>query len=149
MHQHFGRIHDANKLADVTAIGLELAHANEVANVVENPARSLLWLYPRLVLAFARIGARDTLLDFCCWGTPWQKRTRLTGTLRDLPTIGKTCGAHWSAHCSISGKRHIPLVGKAKDGRFLTSIAQPYPPGLCDDIASLVLAGLHRGAALQ
>ena len=143
------KVQQANRLVTVTALGLELAHSCGAASVLENPHRSRLWEIPRLLAALQRIGAASVFLDYCCWGERWQKRTRLAGTLRGLRSLQRACAGRWTEVCSISGLRHISLVGKDASGVFWTLGAQPYPHALCDDIAALVNAGLDAGTALH
>ena len=81
------RVDEANQLATVTAMGMEIAFANRAATVLENPCRSRLWRLKRIITALARIGAILIQLDYCSFGAPWQKRTTLAGTLKGLSKL--------------------------------------------------------------
>ncbi len=94
---------------------------------VENPDSSQLWsravawdLYPRV------------RLDYCQYGKPWRKRTRIVSCGLDLSPLGRRCQG---------GHKHFILCGGA--GIPYTRLAEPYPARLCKEWA-ILLAPLRR-----
>ena len=81
------KVDDGNRFAVITAIGLELGRTSGSFGVCENPWKSFLWAQPRLCTATARLGLEDFVFDFCQFGEPWQKRTRLRGDLPGLDEL--------------------------------------------------------------
>ena len=78
-----------NHVAHVTAVGIEVGHPSGTAAVVENPWKSFLWRQPRLEAALDFIAAAEVHFDFCQYGEPWQKRTKLRGTHPALHELEK------------------------------------------------------------
>eukprot|EP00974_Lingulodinium_polyedra_P125500 11194767-Lingulodinium_polyedra.AAC.1 len=76
----------------------------------------------------------------------WRKRTRLLFAHVDLTPMARRCAGHGT--CSATGKKHRVLSGQAADGRWWTSIAEPYPRalarGLTQRFADSVVAANHR-----
>ena len=97
----------------------------------ENPWLSFLWWIPSIQSLRSEWGVGFWLLDFCVFGTPWRKRTRiLTNTqLRGQRTLCPGC------------KRHQLLRGRsAVHKQSWTKLAEPYPFKLASTIA-MVLTG--------
>ena len=84
------KVDDGNRFAVVTAIGLEIGRAAGSYGIAENPWRSFLWSQPPIIVATKRLALEDYILDFCQFGEPWQKRTRLRGDLPGLSTLART-----------------------------------------------------------
>ena len=110
-----------NYLTDLTAYLVRLAHQNHVHFAIENPRRSMLWSVPSIRDSLADSGGFYVIVDFCMYGTPWQKSTAIATSLPALASLEKRCRCR--NVCSRSGTPHIPLIGKAEDGRWLTSHA--------------------------
>lgn len=114
--------------------------AGGIPVVTENPQGSLIWKLP-VFAKMAHDGAvQEVTLDFCAFGAPWRKSTRLWSAHCALKPLERRCGGTlgW---CHM-GKRHIRLSGRAPDGRLLTKIAEPYPR----DFARLAAASLAAAA---
>ena len=91
---------------------------------LENPATSRCWLMPRLRALLPKVSS--ILLDFCCFGEAWRKRTRIIHQGISLASLEILCsGTH--GNCSRTGKPHLHLKGIAPNGQFWTLTAQPYP----------------------
>ena len=88
----------------------------------------------------------DVRVDFCGFGTPWKKSTRLRGTLIGLRIVERVCRG--GSVCCFSGRRHVVLKGKDKHGRYRTLVAQPYPQSLCAALALLVSSAVANGTGL-
>jgi hypothetical protein len=99
-----------------------------VACGFENPNNSRMWRVPALAKLCHQPGAVGHVCDFCQYGSPFRKRTRvvLWGT-GECSSIKLTCaGSHGC--CSASGRPHQIIKGFAADGRTLLSqVAEPYP----------------------
>ena len=136
------RLKEANLLADLTCKIIMMITALHGFFVVENPYYSKLWKYPPIINALTQTRAAIVHVTFCRYRTPWQKPTKLAGTLPGLKSLECFCRGRGGL-CEYTGLAHIPLVGKTADGRWQTRVAEPYPTGLCDDIANLVLGCAH------
>ena len=120
--------------------------------VVENGVRTRLWEIAELKEAFDVTEAETAITDYCCWGldsvngprSPWQKTTRLTGTLPGLPSLGRRCGGQ--RHCPRLGKNHVALAGRDATGTLRTTLAEPCPVELCAAVADLAAAHAARPA---
>ena len=87
--------------------------------------------------------ARPSVVDFCAYKTPWRKRTRLlSGHVdpADLSRLTQRVCQGRKGFCSLQQQNHFALTGKGPGNRPWTLIAQPYPPGLCVDLAHLLSA---------
>ena len=113
--------------------------------VLENPSTSWLWSLPG-ALALARLyNVRDVDVDFCAFGTPWRKRTRLRFCHLDLSGLQEArCSGR--GICSFSKCPHKVLEGKDAAGRFWTHVAEPYPRGLCLELARAYKQALRNKA---
>ena len=92
----------------------------------ENPWLSFLWWIPSIQSLRSELGVGFWLLDFCAFGTPWRKRTRiLTNTqLRGQRTLCPGC------------KRLQLLRGRSGEHKqSWTKLAEPYPIRLASTIA--------------
>ena len=78
---------EGNHFAAISALGLEVGALGGAFGVLENPWRSFLWGQPCVARALTRLGFDDVILDFCQYGTAWQKRTRLRGDLPGLKSL--------------------------------------------------------------
>lgn len=130
--------HDAEKvrigncLMRFTASVLALCARNVIPCAAENPHSSRLWEAPAM-LALARLPSYRTIhTDFCMFGQPWRKRTRVVSTWVDLSLASRCCSG--TTVCDRTGRPHVPLRG-TRDGVFLTRLAEPYPRHLCDLLA--------------
>ena len=74
--------------------------------------------------------------DFCQWSKPWRKRIRFLSFFMDLSAAERRCTSG-NGICTRTGKPHMILCGR-QDGRFLTSIAEPYPSRLCSKLCVCV-----------
>ena len=97
---------------------------------VENPFLSFLWDLECWIRLGSRESTSSLILDYCCCGAPWRKRTRIftSSHLR-----GQRC------LCARDHK-HIRLVGWNRISRCpWTKLAQTYPRRLCFWIATAAL----------
>ena len=130
------RLH--NKIMYRVAELIESARAAGVHFAVENPESSWLWL----TTPFKKIAAdsHEVVFDFCQYGDPWRKRTKLLTSLAALEALACRCTSS-AAHplCSRSGKRHIQLSGVDPTSKqFWTLLACPYPKLLVRAIAGVL-----------
>jgi hypothetical protein len=110
--------------------------------LLENPKTSRLWLVPELQALASQHSASWCQVDYCQYGTPWQKSTYfLTWNCPRLQSALRTCTPH-SGRCSASGKHHVVLKGVDPAGVFWTARAQPYPRPMCRTIADAIVSTL-------
>ena len=134
-----------NRLADWTASIIRLCRACGVAVILENPANSMLWLYPP-VAQQAKFG-QAVVFDQCAFGASWKKSTRLQFWNCDLTALGCRCKATGKV-CQYSGLGHITLTGRGPDSRWQTQQAAAYPQSLCCKVVEeLHTRGIFLGCA--
>ena len=113
--------------------------------MLENPHSSKAWYLPELVELQNAEHTCVFYTDFCQYKTRWRKRTRLlSGNLdwHDVARCQRVCHGS-SGICSRSGQPHFHLTGSNPKGIPWTQVAQPYPVGLCHDLAYALLAPLR------
>ena len=133
----------ANKLAKFTLKAILLANRLKLHWAVENPLTSMLWMLPGFLLLKANKDQNVFIrVDYCQFGTSWQKPTAILSNCKALTAVGATCrmtlctSSGTRRICSYSGKCHQRLAGLDDDGVWHTSHAEPYPLKLCRLIAS-------------
>ena len=112
--------------------------------ILENPATSKCWFLPPLQKLASCPHVCTVITDFCQYGCPWRKRTKLLcGNLdtQDVARLSRLCTGR--GICSKSLKQHFHLTGSNHQGVPWTRIAQPYPTGLCKDIAFALTSPTH------
>ena len=105
---------------------------------LENPESSKLWFLPALQRLLRMSHVHAVTIDFCQYGSPWRKRTKLVFGNLDRQDTLRLCHRRCAGPpgwCSRTGRRHARLSGRAPDGRPRTAVAQPYPPQLCADLS--------------
>ena len=104
----------------------EICWRHHVPCVVENPATSRAWRLRRWRLLSSRDNVVSIDTDYCGFGMPWRKRTKLLCVHVTLAhTLGRRCLGRGS-RCSFTGRRHVQLRGGDR-----TKQAQAYPTSLC------------------
>ena len=122
------RVDDGNdSLRFVTRL-IELCLRHNVQVVLENPGSSRVWITPEMCRLLGRASS-DNLVDYCAFGTPWRKRTRLVAWSRALERLPPLCSG-CKGFCSYSGKKHELLEGTS-GGVFKTAMASAYPQKMC------------------
>ncbi|CAK0850412.1 unnamed protein product [Prorocentrum cordatum] len=100
---------------------------------VENPALSYAWQLPPMLSLLQRRQVTTQVIEYCRFGTPWRKSTRIAAFLLDLAPLAKfRCTG---PVCVLTGQRHQELSGKDASGRFRTRLAEAYPRKLCSTLA--------------
>ena len=96
--------------------------------IVENPYTSMAWLEPSLASLMRHSSCITTVCDFCQFGKPWRKRTRLAGwnVISPPADLHRTCGGKCGI-CSRTGRRHIALEGRQAGYGQMTAAAEAYP----------------------
>ena len=105
---------------------------------LENPHSSMMWKIPALRKLAAAPHIKEVTVDICSYGTRWRKRTHLL-----FGNAPECCVQHLRGRfccgrgvCSYTNKRHIELSGPHPTRRVpWTKVAEPYPLGLCRDLA--------------
>ena len=131
------KVRIGNRLLRFSLKVVDACRARRIPVALENPRRSRLWWTP-CMLQHLRRGATKVIVDFCQFGTPWQKPTTFAvwGSTA-LDRLDRRC-SRVGGCCSRSLLPHQRLQGTAPGGRHWTAIAEPYPRGLCARYAALV-----------
>ena len=114
-----------------------------VPMVLENPHSSLAWQHPQMQRIIQHNAAAEYVVDYCQFGCPWRKRTRLVGLhTGQSPALCVRCtGRH--GLCSRTGQQHQQSRGtNPLTGKLWTRIAEPHPTQL----ASRAARTLHQAA---
>ena len=95
--------------------------------VLENPHGAMSWGAPPMRRLQLQPNVEQVVCDYCCFGMPWRKRTRLVGVACSAaPALQRRCTAKRGL-CS-TGKPHLTLRGTKPGTNVLwTRIAEPYP----------------------
>ena len=92
----------------------------------------MMWLTSELDSICSRRDLTVVDFDWCRFGRPWRKRTRLAGTLPGLATLGRRCEG---------GHEHVILQGNTTDqhGRSVprTALAAEYSPEFAQELCHL------------
>ena len=125
-----------NILMRFTAQCMRLCLVFHVPMTAENPRSSRLWQCPpiRYLLRRRRVQLHHT--DYCSFGVGWKRSVSFAAVWVSLDKLDcRRC--HGSKRCCMfTGRPHWPLLGQAPNGRFWAAIGEPYPPKLCELIAS-------------
>ena len=83
--------------------------------------------------------------DYCMFGMPWKKPTKFIGFNVNLSRLEHYRCRGLRGICARTGKEHQRL-SSTQDGKNLTMLAQPYPRGLCREVACCFIDSLaeHR-----
>ena len=130
------RVDIGNILAIFSASILLLCCRFYIPVCMENPFPSRIWKLRIFQDIFRMKHFRQIAVDFCQFGKLWKNRTRIISFFCDLSKANILCSGI-KGICSRTGKPHVFLCGKCGN-RFLISIAEPYPKGLCQILASAI-----------
>ena len=135
-----GQVTSANRIINFCVALCRLANSLSISWYIENPRTSKLWLLPCIVDLQTPRTTYFLGVDFCQYGTPWKKATRiLVSRHDDLAELSRRCAFSNPGYlCSNTGKRHICLSGFDATGLAFTKRAEPYPLPLCRAIAAAV-----------
>ena len=130
------KVATGNRLLHFTVRLLTQCVKHSVLYVLENPNSSMAWDMPPLKRFLQSHHPFSFVLDYCQFGEPWKKPTRLLANF-DLSPIALRCNTV-DDRCSRTKRPHVALAGLDSSGIFMTLRAQPYPIELTEKIASLV-----------
>jgi hypothetical protein len=130
------KVRFGNKMLEVSLSLVRICQRSHIGVSLENPRRSRIWWTPPMLRALHR--GSKVVVDFCTYGTPWQKATVFAvWNGHFLESLGQTCHRVGNM-CSTSGLPHVRLQGTLPGGKNMTLVAEPYPIQLCADFAKLV-----------
>ena len=116
-----------------------LANRFKVPWTIENPLTSIVWVTKQMKNLLRSSRAEEGRFDFCQYGKPWRKATKIVGTVPGLEAASRKCTGKV---CSRTALPHVKLEGRNAHGVFWTKIAEPYPEKLCKELSLL-----HRQAS--
>lgn len=127
-HDMRAKIAEGNGMSDFNAEVHSACDEHGVWFWTENPDASFLWRQRKYEL-FRGAGSEHVFrLDYCRFGTPWRKRTRVA------TNVPKLMGLRMMCRCKGP---HVPLRGQHPTRRIpWTLVAQPYPRGFCKVVAA-------------
>ena len=124
------KVSEGNKMADFQAELIEACDKSDEFCFfwLENPDASFVWRQKK----FERFRSPDSeevfRADFCRFGTPWRKRTKVATSVRQLQGLRMLCKCT-APHKQLRGQH--PTLRKP-----WTLVAQPYPRGFCKVLAA-------------
>ena len=135
----------SNSLARVSIALFRVCVECGVPVAMENPFRSYLWLMPEVEALWKDVEEAILVpLDFCAYGTPWKKTTRILfhGWI-GVGDVVRRCRARRTGKgqptmCQYSMCAHQHLSGINRETKkWWTSVAEPYPEKLVERIAAI------------
>ena len=142
----------SNALVRAALCIFQLCKEVGVPAAVENPTSSYLWWLPEIRELFEMSDGLEqedlairVVLDFCAFGTPWQKSTALlfqgwSGVKalakRCHPTRSPQKGAPSLCPYAVAPHQHLSGINK-EAGTWWTTVAEPYPWPMARHIASV------------
>ena len=109
---------------------------------VENPDSSYLWRQPKFRRRYRDPDSKHVMrVDYCRFGTPWRKRTRVGTNVPQLMGLRMLCKCQ-KPHLQLRGQH--PTLKKP-----WTLVAQPYPRAFCKLLSSGISAAAGWGRKLD
>ena len=102
------RVSVGNSIVWATVRIVSWLHTCKVPWCIENPHSSKLWYFPEIEELSHAPNVNEVVLDYCQFGAPWRKRTRLIlGNCdhNDIQRLCKQCVGH--GVCSRTVKPHF------------------------------------------
>jgi hypothetical protein len=93
------------------------------------------------------IGAECAQFPMCAFETPYQKWTKVEGTLPGIQRLSRTCTCQFS-HEQLCGLAKMPQPNGKSVSIWKTSLAGVYPPLLCRTVCALAQSSAPRAAWL-
>ena len=126
------QVASGNELAQVSVGLVLLARRMMIPVTLENPASSFLFKIPSFTHTMQLPGVSIATTEFCMYGTPFRKSTKLIGFNIDLAALGlHRCLCKPRRLCARTFKPHVVLSGLDAQGNFKTASAQAYPHRFC------------------
>ena len=135
------KVNQGNSLLRFTLRCMTVCEQLGIPYALENPLSSYAWMMPPMKKFCQRFQPAEAVLDFCQFGEPWQKPTKILGNFWPLQQLSKRCQPQGGL-CSMSHQPHVHLSGTDDAGNFLTLKAQPYPWALAANVARLVAGAI-------
>jgi hypothetical protein len=130
------KVKDGNTLMYFSAALCQLLITFGIKFSLENPSRSRLWICAPFLRLLKRKIVKFEITEFCMWGTDWRKATGFLHAFVNFDFLGEhRCLGAKRGLCKRTSKPHHVLSGTNAAGIFWTSIAEPYPERLCQEIA--------------
>ena len=130
------KVTEGNLFMRFSCYVMTLASVLHIPFTMENPARSRLWLCPAVQRMLRRKAIRLFTCEFCMFGTKWRKSTSFAASFVDLSRLFHfRCLGAKRGLCKRTDLPHMHLCGQTPDGRWMTSVAEPYPFKLCHVLA--------------
>jgi hypothetical protein len=138
------KVTEGNRMGDFQVEVVKACESNEPPTLFwfENPDGSYLWRQPKLKKRFSSPASHELCrVDFCRFGTPWRKRTRVGTNIEGL------CGLRMFCSCT---KEHVQLRGQHPTlKKAWTAVAQPYPRGFSKLLGSAIVSACNWSRRLN
>ena len=134
------KVDDANQVLAIYARLLQIAIAERVPWITENPQSSLLWHVPCIKILFDHPSIHSTVLHQCQFGTPYRKATLLLHhRIHNSDRLFRVCKPLGPRNlCSRSGCPHHHLSGSFQ-GKPQMARAAAFPDQLCSALAKTMI----------
>ena len=128
-------------LTQVASVLIQAFVRNGALVTDENPIKSFHWAQPCMQVVLDHFLLFSAVLDYCAYGAPWRKRTRIAASGDFILPLSQTCPG-CPAHTVLRGKT-------TRNGQpvSLTALASPYPSELVSQWAGLLRAAVSSQAS--
>ena len=134
--QQQAQVDTGNALLKFSCSLLRVARRMGIACTLENPATSYMFLMPCLLQLLRLKDCNIAVTEYCMFGTPWRKSTKLIGFNINLDVFAQyRCIDKPRGVCRRTNRPHTVLSGW-ENGVARTLIAQPYPRKFCRELAN-------------
>jgi hypothetical protein len=143
-----GKVSVGNDLLRFSIGLLKICRRMGAPCTLENPASSLLFKTPSFIEVAALSGFSSAQCDYCMFGTPWKKPTRVIGFGIHVDRLSAyQCRGAGRGICCRTLRPHLRLSGTS-EGKNKTLIAQPYPRLFCTTLARCFIDSIAERMAL-
>ena len=122
------KVSEGNSMADFQSELMDVCHDNSCFSWLENPDSSFVWRQKKFEKYRSAQSGDVMRVDYCRFGTPWRKRTKVATDIPKLKGMRMLC---------VCKKPHVRLRGQHPTLKVpWTLVAQPYPRAFSKLIAA-------------
>jgi len=141
-------VDEANTLVQFSTGILLLGRRMGVPVTLENPASSLMFHMPSIARLAALPGFSSAVCEYCMFGAPWRKSTKLIGFNIRLDRLASyRCIKTQRGLCARTQRPHQRLHG-TEEGLDKTKIAQAYPRKFCRILSDCFIDAIAERKAM-